>query len=130
LSDYDCAFDLVGGDTLARVWSVLKPGSRVVSIAGMPEPVTAHKDLGRGSGLAALFWVVSLKTRLSAARHGCSYRYLFMHPSGADLAYLASLIDAKQLEVVVDRVFPFAEAKAALAYLETGHAKGKVVLAL
>jgi len=130
LSDYDCAFDLVGGDTLARVWSVLKPGSRVVSIAGMPEPVTAHKDLGRGSGLAALFWVVSLKTRLSAARHGCSYRYLFMHPSGADLAYLASLIDAKQLEVAVDRVFPFAEAKAALAYLETGHAKGKVVLAL
>ena len=130
LSDYDCAFDLVGGDTLARVWSMLKPGSRVVSIAGMPEPVTAHKDLGRGSGLAALFWVVSLKTRLSAARHGCSYRYLFMHPSGADLAYLASLIDAKQLEVAVDRVFPFAEAKAALAYLETGHAKGKVVLAL
>jgi len=130
LSDYDCAFDLVGGDTLARVWLMLKPGGRVVSIAGMPEPLTARKDLGRGSGLAALFWVVSLKTRLSAARHGCGYRYLFMHPSGADLAYLASLIDAKQLEVVVDRVFPFAEAKAALAYLETGHAKGKVVLAL
>jgi NADPH:quinone reductase-like Zn-dependent oxidoreductase len=53
-----------------------------------------------------------------------------MHPSGTDLAYLASLIDARQLEVVVDRVFPFAEAKQALAYLETGHAKGKVVLAL
>ena len=59
-----------------------------------------------------------------------SYRYLFMHPSGADLACLASLIDAKQLEVVIDRVFPFAEAKQAMAYLETGHAKGKVVLAL
>jgi NADPH:quinone reductase-like Zn-dependent oxidoreductase len=130
LSGYDCAFDLVGGDTLTRLWPVVKPGGRVVSIAGMPEPVTARKDLGRGSGLAALFWVASLTTRLRAARHGVSYRYLFMHPSGADLTYLASLIEAKKLEVVIDRVFPFAEAKEALAYLETGRAKGKVVLAM
>jgi NADPH:quinone reductase-like Zn-dependent oxidoreductase len=130
LSGYDCAFDLIGSETLARLWSVLKPGGRVVSIAGLPEPVTARKDLGRGIGLAALFWGASLTTRVRAARHGCTYRYLFMHPSGADLAYLASLIDAKKLEVVIDRVFPFAEAKEAMAYLETGRAKGKVVLAI
>jgi NADPH:quinone reductase-like Zn-dependent oxidoreductase len=130
LSGYDCAFDLIGGDTLARLWSVLKPGGRVVSIAGLPEPVTAQKDLGRGFGLAALFWVASLTTRVRAARHACTYRYLFMHPSGADLAYLTSLIDANKLEVVIDRVFPFAEAKEAMAYLETGRVKGKVVLAM
>jgi NADPH:quinone reductase-like Zn-dependent oxidoreductase len=130
LSGYDCAFDLLGGDTLARLWSVLKPGGQVVSIAGMPEPVTARKDLGRGSGLAALFWLASLTTRLRAARHGASYRYLFMHPSGGDLAYLASLIDDKILEVVIDRVFPFAQANEAMAYLETGRVKGKVVLAM
>lgn len=130
LSGYDCAFDLIGNDTLARLWSVLKPGGRVVSIAGLPEPVTAQKDLGRGIGLGALFWVASLTTRVRAARHGCTYRYLFMHPSGADLAYLASLIDANKLEVVIDRVFPFAETKEAMAYLETGRAKGKVVLAI
>ena len=130
LSGYDCAFDLLGGDTLARLWPVLKPGGHVVSIAGIPEPATARKDLGRGIGLAALFWVASLTTRLHAVRHGVSYRYLFMHPSGADLAYLSSLIDAKKLEVVIDRVFPFAEAKEAMAYLETGRAKGKVVLAM
>jgi NADPH:quinone reductase-like Zn-dependent oxidoreductase len=130
LSGYDAAFDLVGGDTLARLWPVLKPGGRVVSIAGMPEPMTARKDLQRGAGLAALFFIASLTTRLRAARHGVSYRYLFMHPSGADLGYLASLIDAKKLQVVIDRVFPFAEAKEAMAYLETGRAKGKVVLAM
>jgi NADPH:quinone reductase-like Zn-dependent oxidoreductase len=130
LSGYDCAFDLLGGDTLARLWSVLKPGGRVVSVAGIPEPMTARKDLGRGSGLAALFWIISLTTRWRAARRGCTYRYLFMHPSGTDLAYLAALIDARKLEVVIDRVFSFAEAKEAMAYLETGRAKGKVVLAL
>ena len=53
-----------------------------------------------------------------------------MHPSGTDLAYLASLIDSKSLEVIIDRVFPLAEANAAIAYLETGHAKGKVVLVM
>jgi len=130
LSGYDCAFDLIGGDTLARLWPVLKRGGRVVSIAGMPEPVTARKDLEAGSGLAALFWAASLTTRWRAARHGVSYRYLFMHPSGAELAYLGSLIEAKRLEIVIDRVFPFAEAREAMAYLETGHAKGKVVLAM
>jgi alcohol dehydrogenase len=130
LSGYDCAFDLLGGDTLSRLWSVLKPGGRVVSIAGMPEPVTARKDLERGIGLAALFWLASLTTRLRAARHGLTYRYLFMHPSGADLAYLASLIDANKLAVVIDRIFPLAKAKEAMAYLETGRAKGKVVLAM
>jgi alcohol dehydrogenase len=71
-----------------------------------------------------------LTTRLRAARRGVSYRYLFMHPSGADLACLASLIDARKHEVVIDRIFPFAQAKEALAYLETGRAKGKVVLAV
>ena len=130
LSGYDCAFDLLGGDTLARLMSVLKPGGRVVSIAGMPEPITARKDLGRGVGLAALFWIASLTIRLRAARRGLTYRYLFMHPSGADLTYLASLIDAKKLEVVIDRIFPFAEAKQAMAYVEAGRTKGKVVLAL
>ena len=125
LSGYDCAFDLVGGDTLARVWPVVKRGGRVVSIAGIPEPLTARKDLGRGSGLAALFWVASLTTRSRAARRGHSYRYLFMHPSGTDLAYLASLIEAKKLEVVIDRVFPFGEAKQAMAYLRRARARSR-----
>ena len=56
------------------------------------------------------------------------YRYLFMHPSGSDLEILAKLIDEKKLEVIVDRAFPFGEIKDAFAYLETGRAKGKVVV--
>jgi alcohol dehydrogenase len=130
LSGYDGAFDLVGGDTLQRTFGVVKPGGRVVSIAGVPEPETARRDLGRGAGLAALFWAISLPTRMRAARHGVRYRFLFMHPSGDDLAWLAARIDAGELEVVVDRVFPFAQASEAMAYLEAGHAKGKVVLSM
>lgn len=128
LSDYDSAFDLVGGETLTGCFDVVRRSGRVVSIAGMPEPTTATKDLGRGVGLAALFWLASFTIRRRASRKGVTYRYFFMHPSGDDLRELAALVDSKSLEVVVDRVFPFAELPRAFAYLEEGRAKGKVVV--
>jgi len=130
LHDYDGVFDLLGGDDLARSFSVVKRGGTVVSVAGIPEPETARRDLGRGSALAALFWIVSFGTRRTAARHGVRYRYLFMHPSGSDLKEIAALIDAKKIEVVIDQIFPFAKAKEALAYLAGGRAKGKVVVSM
>ncbi|HWV77494.1 MAG TPA: zinc-binding dehydrogenase, partial [Isoptericola sp.] len=63
-------------------------------------------------------------------RAGVRYRYLFMHPSGADLATLADLVDGGHLRPVVDRTYPFAEIARAFAYLEQGRAKGKVVVEL
>jgi alcohol dehydrogenase len=130
LRDYDGAFDLVGGDTLKGAFSVVRRGAKVVSIAGVPEPTTATKDLHRGAGLATLFWFASAGLRFRARRAGVAYRYLFMRPSGKDLEDLASLVDAKKLEVVVDRVFPFAKIAEAFAYLEQGHAKGKVLVTM
>lgn len=127
LSDYDAAFDLVGADSLTRAFSIVKPGGKVVSVAGMPEPTTATKDLHRPR-LVVPFWFASIPLRFRAWRAGVTYRYLFMKPSGADLEHLATLVDAKKLEVIVDRVFPFAEIADAFAYLETGRAKGKVIV--
>lgn len=126
--DMDCAFDLLGGETLKKSFSVVKRGGKVVSVAGMPEPETARKDLGRGPVLAAMFWLASFGLRAEARRHGVTYRYLFMHPSGSELAELGQLVEQKKLEPVIDRVFPFAEIGEAFAYLEAGRAKGKVVV--
>ncbi|EAU43027.1 alcohol dehydrogenase, zinc-containing [Fulvimarina pelagi HTCC2506] len=128
IGDMDGVFDLVGGETLVRAFGVVKPGRKVVSIAEMPEPQTALKDLGRGYGLAALFWLASFRLRRLARKHDAHYRFLFMHPSGAELAELARLIKDGVIEPVVDRVFRFAEIGEAFAYLEAGHAKGKVVV--
>lgn len=128
--DVDAAFELVGGDTLSRTFGVVKRGGRVVSVAGLPEPTTATKDLGRGFPLTALFWAISLKFRMQAKRHGVSYRYLFMHPSGNELAELGAMAEAGQVEPVIDRTWPLAQASEAMAYLEAGHAKGKVVLTM
>ncbi|KPL80610.1 NADP-dependent oxidoreductase [Herpetosiphon geysericola] len=128
--DMDGVFDLIGGETLEKSFRVLKPGSTVVSIAAIPEPMTARKDLSRGFALQALFWVASYRIRARARRAGVSYRYLFMHPSGADLATLAHLVETQRLEPIIDRVVPFTAIQEAFAYLEAGHAKGKVVVRL
>ena len=72
--------------------------------------------------------------RFRAWRAGVDYRYLFMRPSGEDLEALTALFDGDgngaKLEVVVDRAFPFADIAEALAYLEKGRAKGKVVVTM
>lgn len=126
--DVDAVFDLVGGETLDQSFGVVKRGGCVLSVAALPEPQTALKDLNRGMGLATLFWFASFRLRRLARKHGARYRYLFMHPSGGELAELARLVEASRLVPVVDRVFEFADVARALAYLESGRAKGKVVV--
>jgi alcohol dehydrogenase len=130
LSGLDGALDLVGGDALAQAFAIVRPGATVVSVAGMPEPQTASKDLQGGLALQALFWVASFSLRRRARAHGVHYRYLFMHPSGADLAELARLVEAGVLEVIVDSVYPFERIAEAMTHLEAGHAKGKIVVTM
>lgn len=44
------------------------------------------------------------------------------------LAEIGELLQAGRIRPVIDKVFPFDQAKEALAYLENGRAKGKVVV--
>lgn len=128
LQGYDYAFDLIGGDELTGAFRVVKPGGTVVSVAGMPEPSTARVDLDRGPLLTALFWLASAKIRGAARKRHIRYRFLLMHPSGADLEFLGKLVQQADLNVVVDRVYPLDEIAEAFTYLEQGHAKGKVIV--
>ena len=53
-----------------------------------------------------------------------------MRANGGQLTEITSLIDQGVIRPVVDRVFPFASTKEAMAYVEAGRAKGKVVVSL
>lgn len=128
LSDYDGAFDLTGKQDLSDSFAILKRGAKTVSIAGVPEPTTARMDLSAGPLLTAALWAASATIRRQARRKGVSYRYMFMHPSGADLDLLAGLVDKGKLRTVTDRVFSFEQIAEGFAYLEQGRAKGKVVI--
>lgn len=125
---FDAGFDLIGGKTLDQMFGIMKPGTTIVSVAALPEPQTAIRDLGGSHVLSAIFWLLSYSIRARARRAGIRYRYLFMHPSGNDLSLLAELIEQGKLMVIIDRTYPFAQIAEALGYVESGHAKGKVVV--
>jgi NADPH:quinone reductase-like Zn-dependent oxidoreductase len=51
-----------------------------------------------------------------------------MKASGMQLREITRLIDSGVIRPVVDRVFPFESTNEAMAYVESGRAKGKVVV--
>ncbi|THD55973.1 MAG: NADP-dependent oxidoreductase [Bradyrhizobium sp.] len=116
---FDSGFDLIGGKTLEQMFEIMKPGTKIVSVAALPEPQTAIKDLGGRRALSAIFWLISYGIRSRARRAGISYRYLFMHPSGSDLALLAELIEQGKLKVTVDRTYPFAKSRGRAALISS-----------
>ena len=83
-----------------------------------------------GAGIKALFWFASLALRRKAAANGVSYHYYFLHPNSTDLSELVAMVDAGPLKIIVDSHFPFEQIADAMAHLEAGHAKGKVVVTL
>jgi NADPH:quinone reductase-like Zn-dependent oxidoreductase len=129
LSEYDSAFDTTGGRDLTDMFDILKPGAKAVSVASF-DPTTARDDVGMGRLLTAAVWVANTKIRRKSRRRGVSYRSLLMHPSGDDLETLTELVDSGELKPVTDRAYPFEQLPDAFAYLEEGHAKGKVVVRL
>jgi alcohol dehydrogenase len=106
---------------------VLKPGGKLISIAGSPDSDFA-KELGLSRILRLVMYFMSYRIRGKAKRHHVSYSFHFMRPSGDQLREISSLIDSGIIRPVVDRVFPFESTKEALAYVEKGRAKGKVIV--
>lgn len=127
LSDYDMVLGTVRGDGIEKALQILKPGGQLVSLVG---PLDLPFALQRNVNLVmkALFWLMSRKINDLARRYQVKYAFHFVHPDGACLAEIATLIDAGKLTPVIDRVFTFDETLNALSYLKTGHAKGKVVV--
>ena len=129
LSDYDVVLDSLGGETLDRSLRVVKPGGMVIGIAGPPDPAFAA-ELGAPLFVRVAMTLLSHRIRTRAKRRGVTYSFLFMRASGPQLRELTTLVDAGHLRPVVDRVFPFDATRDAMAYLDEGRARGKVVVTL
>lgn len=127
LSGYDLVLHSQDGKALDKSLRVLRPGGRLISISGPPDPDFAE-EIGAP-------WFVKLFTRLlsggarrKAKRLKTTFSFLFMKANGDQLREIAALIDAGAVRPVVDKVFPFQSTNEAMAYVETGRAKGKVVI--
>jgi len=127
LRDYDVVLNSLATETLNKSLQVLKPGGKLISISGPPDPDFA-KDMGASWILRQVMRLLSYRIRKKAKRHRVSYSFLFMRASGDQLHEITSLIDSGIIRPVVDRVFPFESTKEAMAYVEHGRAKGKVIV--
>lgn len=127
LTDYDVVLSSLGRTVLEKSLDVLKPGGRLISISGPPDP-----DFAREIGLSWMFRQVvrmlSYRIRNKARGRGVSYSFQFMKANGGQLDQITRLIDSGVIRPVLDRVFPFESIREALEYVESGRAKGKVVV--
>jgi NADPH:quinone reductase-like Zn-dependent oxidoreductase len=129
LSGYDVVLNSLDAKTLERSLRVLKPGGKLISISGPPDPAFA-KAQGLNAVLRLVLRLTSAGIRKKAKRAGVDYSFLFMRADGAQLERITALIEDGTIRTVVDRTFPFEKLNAAFVYIETGRAKGKVVVTL
>jgi NADPH:quinone reductase-like Zn-dependent oxidoreductase len=99
----DVILDMVGGETQARSWSVIRPGGVLVSIFAPPDAQ-------------------------QAAAHGARTVFFIVEPNRAQLQSIARLIEAGRLTPAVDRVVSLADTRAAYEALQTEHRRDKVVI--
>ncbi len=129
LSGYDVVLTSLDGTTLRKSLDILKPGGKLISISGPPDPNFAREQ-GLSWLLRQVMRLLSLGIRRKAAARGVHYSFLFMRANGNQLGQITTLIDKGIIRPVVDRIFPFGDTNEALAFVETGRAKGKVVVKL
>jgi len=127
LSGYDIVLGTIRGDAIEKSTQILKPCGKIVSLVG-PLDVAFARARGLNFFLRFVFGLMSRKIMRLSKKRGLTYSFLFVRPDGDQLNHIGKLIEAEQIKPTIDKVFPFSEAKNALAYLAEGHAKGKVVV--
>lgn len=129
LRDYDLVLHSLGAEELEKSLSVLRPGGQLITLSGPPDPEFA-RDAGMPKLLQLIVGLLSRRIRKKARQRQVSYAFLFMRGSGEQLATLGGLINSGVIRPVIDKVFPFEATDQALAYVDSGRAKGKVVVKL
>lgn len=103
IGDFDVVLDAFGPAAQARSWGLLKPGGILISLVAPPD-----QD--------------------EATRHGVRATMAIAQPDAAALARGAALADAGKLKPAIQRTYPVEQAVAAMAEVEGGNVRGKIVL--
>jgi len=127
LKDYDVVLDTQGGKILEKSLNVLKRGGRMISISGPPDREFTEA-IHANWLLKCIIPLLSWSIRNKAKKKGITYSFLFMQPNGQQLSEISKLVESGKINPIVDKTYTFIEIKDAFQYVNTGRAKGKVVL--
>ena len=114
---YDVIFDTVGNHSLLANRGVLTADGRLVIVGGQSN----DRWIGPMARFAAAFVIAPFV-------HQKLVSFLADANSTADMNALRELMQAGKLTPVIGRQYSLSEAPAAMRYLETGHARGKIVI--
>jgi NADPH:quinone reductase-like Zn-dependent oxidoreductase len=127
LRDYDVVLSSLGSDVLHKSLQVLKPGGHLISVSGPPTPAFAAAR-GLAWPLRQVLRLLSYGIRRKAKQKNIEYSFVYMRADGAQLQAITTLVEAGAIRPVVDQVFAFEDILQALAYSDSGRAKGKIVV--
>jgi alcohol dehydrogenase len=127
LKEYDVVLNSQDKNSLEKSLRVLKPGGKVISISGPPDSDFAEQ-IHANWFLRTIMRILSAGVRKNAKRLGVNFSFLFMRAEGNQLRQITSLIESGVIRPVIDKVFPFEATNEAIAYVESGRAKGKVIV--
>ncbi len=127
LQDYDVVLHSQDAKALEKSARVLRSGGKLVSISGPPTPAFAE-EINAPWYLKLAMIALSRKIRGLAKQRNIEFSFVFMKANGQQLRQITTLIDAGHIRPIIDRVFPFAQTNEAITYVESGRAKGKVVI--
>ena len=127
LKDYDLVLNTQDEETLLKSMKILKPGGKIISISVVPDEQFAI-DSGVNWLVKFVIKMRSAKVIKEASKRQVDYSFLLMHSSRKQLEEITSIIEERKIKPVIDKVFPFNETNEAMNYLESGRAKGKVLV--
>ncbi len=127
LRDCDVVLNSQDGKTLDKSLRVLRAGGKLISISGPPDPEFG-RQINAPWFVRQIMRLLSSGIRRRARERGVDFSFLFMKASGGQLREITRLLDAGTIRPVIDRVFPFEDTNEAMAYVQAGRAKGKVVI--
>lgn len=127
LTGYDAVFDTLGGEALEKSFRILKPGGQIVSISGTPN-ARFGKEAKLGWMKTTILSIASRKIKAQEKKSQTRYHFLFMKPSGEQLKVIKEFMEGGLIKPIIDKEYPLKDAGQAFHYLESGRAKGKVVI--
>jgi NADPH:quinone reductase-like Zn-dependent oxidoreductase len=107
---YDVLFDTVGKTSLSSSLESVKPGGVYLQAAASP--------------------ALMIQMRRAAGRTGKTLIAGTANPTADDLVYVTELVQTGKLKPVIDRCYPLHQMVEAHRYVDQGHKKGNVVIAV
>jgi len=121
VKDVDIVFDTLGQNYTLEAFEVIKQGGKVLSVVG-----PLDEESAKMFGIADYILPEDLANLINDK--DATYKFIFMHPNGAQLAEIKLLVEDEKIKPIIDKVYPFTESIEAFSHLASGRAKGKIVI--